>query len=264
MSSVEWRISGTVRSADQAEELASFGVSAVDLGSDDVQAILDQASHLLLSAPPGPDGDPFVSLGLVLPRHLEWVGYLSTTGVYGDRDGGWVDEDSDLLPTGPRGQRRVLAEMQIRALCAARDVRFHTFRLAGIYGPGKNALRTVLDGKARRIDKPGQVFSRIHVEDIVRVLLASIERPEIDGAFNVCDDFADAPRGPIEFACDLLEVPRPPLLPFDEVELSAMARSFYDDNKRVKNERIKEELGVTLRYPDYKSGLESLLAEEIR
>jgi nucleoside-diphosphate-sugar epimerase len=187
-----------------------------------------------------------------------WVGYLSTTGVYGDRAGGWVDEASALTPAGERGRRRVAAEAGWRAL----GLPLHIFRLAGIYGPGRSALDSVRAGKAQRIDKPGQVFSRIHVDDIAAVLDASIARPYPGAIYNVCDDDPAPPQDVIAYACALLGRAPPPLVPFDQAALSPMARSFYGESKRVSNRRIKDELGVRLRFPDYRAGLDALAAAD--
>src|SRR5262249_20681584 len=161
--------------------------------------------------------------------------YLSTTGVYGDRGGGMVDEASALLPTGPRGRARVAAEQGWLALHRDHGVPVHIFRLAGIYGPGRNALTTVRSGQARRIVKPGQVFSRIHVDDIAAVLRASMSRPRPGAIYNVCDDDPAPPQDVIALACELLNVPPPPEIPYADAEptMSEMARSFYTDNKRV-------------------------------
>ncbi len=265
-----WRIAGTSREPDKAKDLRrqGFGVSLFDGTAPiaDAAGALAGATHLLLSVPPDESGDAVLrwhgtdiaKLMTATPR-LAWVGYLSTTGVYGDRAGGWVDEAGERRPTGERGRRRVAAEDSWLALWREHGVPVHLFRLAGIYGPGRSALDTVRAGKAQRIDKPGQVFSRIHVDDIVAVLRASIAKPDPGAAYNVCDDNPAAPEEVIRYACELLGVTPPPLVPFDRADLSPMARSFYDDNKRVRNERIKTELGVTLRYPDYRAGLNALL-----
>ena len=260
-----WQVAGTTRSEASAEALRSegFEVHLFDRGAPLAApaAALGAATHLLSSVPPDAEGDPVLDehrADILACQSLEWIGYLSTTGVYGDRDGGWVDEDSALEPTGTRGQRRVDAERDWLEL-AERPA--HLFRLAGIYGPGRNALETVRAGRARRIDKPGQVFSRIHVEDIATVLEASIARPAPGRAYNLCDDEAAPPAEVIAHACGLLGVAPPPLVPFNEAEMSPMGRSFYRDNKRVSNARIKEELGVALAYPTYRDGLAALLAE---
>jgi nucleoside-diphosphate-sugar epimerase len=259
-----WRVTGTCRDTARAAELQQLGIAPVVFDRAHPIADLDRhlaaATHLLSSVPPDAAGDPVLDMhGAAIARaaqHLAWIGYLSTTGVYGDRGGGWVDEDSALTPTGPRGRRRLEAERAWLAL----PLPAHLFRLAGIYGPGRSALDTVRSGKARRVVKPGQVFSRIHVDDIVAVLLASIARPAPGTAYNVCDDDPADPAAVIAFASDLLGVAPPPEVPFAEAALSPMARSFYDDNKRVRNDRIKHALGVTLRYPSYREGLRALLA----
>jgi nucleoside-diphosphate-sugar epimerase len=207
----------------------------------------------------------------VLARHgadiarlsgLRWVGYLSTTGVYGDRDGGWVDESSELRPTGERGRRRVVAETAWLDLWRRHGLPVHVFRLAGIYGPGRSAFDSLRQGRAQRVDKPGQVFSRIHVDDIAAVLAASMAKPNPGATYNVCDDDPAAPAEVIAHAADLLGIEPPPLVPFAEAKLSYMARSFYADNKRVRNDRIKAELGVELAYPDYRRGLADILKGE--
>lgn len=266
-----WRVAGTCRGEEKRAALTERGIEAVpfdrERGLEDAAAVLSGATHLLFSIPPdgaGESGDPVVDLlgrRIAGIEGLRWAGYLSTTGVYGDRDGGWVDETSALLPTGERGRRRVAAEKAWLGLWRDRGVPVHLFRLAGIYGPGRNALETVRAGRAQRIDKPGQVFSRIHRDDIVAILLASMDRPDPGAAYNCCDDNPAPPAEVIEYACTLLGVEPPPLVPFDKAELSPMARSFYRDNKRVSNERMKRELGVVLRWPDYRAALAALAAE---
>ncbi len=264
-----WRVAGTARAADRIEALARVGVAAVRFDGvaplADPSAALAGTSHLLLSVPPGATGDPVLAHhggDIARLRDLAWLGYLSTTGVYGDRDGGWVDEDAALEPTGERGRRRVDAEAAWRALAEAHGLPLHIFRLAGIYGPGRSALDSARQGSARRIEKPGQVFSRIHVDDIAATLEASIARPNPGAVYNLCDDDPAPPADVVAYACDLLGREPPPLVPFEQAELTPMARSFYRDNKRVSNRRIKAELGVALRYPSYRDGLKSLLEQE--
>ena len=264
-----WRVAGTTRSEDEARALAraGFDVYPFDRARPlaDAAAALAGTTHLLSSVPPDEVGDPVIDChgaDIAGLAGLAWAGYLSTTGVYGDRDGGWVDEGSALEPTGARGRKRVSAEAAWLALERDHGVPVHLFRLAGIYGPGRNALATVKAGQAKRIDKPGQVFSRIHVDDIAAVLEASMARPKPGRAYNVCDDDPAPPAEVIAYACELLGVAPPPLVPFEQAELSPMARSFYGDNKRVSNRRIKEELGVALTYPSYKAGLAALLRDE--
>jgi nucleoside-diphosphate-sugar epimerase len=262
-----WTVAGTSRSAKTAAALRAQGFTAMVF--DRVQPLaavaLHGATHVLVSIPPDAEGDP------VLDRHrgdiadlpdLAWLGYLSTTGVYGDRGGGWVDEGSALQPTGERGRRRVIAEEGWRKLWRERGVPVHIFRLAAIYGPERSPFAALRAGVAKRIDKPGQVFSRIHIEDLAQVLAASIARPRPGAVYNVCDDEAAAPEVVVAHAAKLLGIPAPPLVRFDEAELSLMARSFYDDNKRVRNALIKSELGVILRYPDYRAGLAATLTAE--
>jgi nucleoside-diphosphate-sugar epimerase len=260
-----WRVSATCRTPDKAETLRVAGVEShlFDAGAPldaDGLAALASATHLLSSVPPGADGDPVLAAhagDIRAAAPFDWIGYLSTTGVYGDRDGGWVDEDSALEPTGPRGQRRVDAEAAWFDLEDAGPV--HAFRLAGIYGPGRSALDTVRSGRGRRIVKPGQVFSRIHIDDIVAIVDASMAKPRNGAAYNCCDDEAAPPQDVIAFACELLGEPVPPDVPYATADLSEMARSFYRDNKRVSNARIKEELGVTLRWPTYRDALRAML-----
>ena len=264
-----WRVAGSCRSAEKQAELRDAGIEAYlfdrERPLEDAAAALGGATHLLSSVPPDAPGDPVLdchAADIAALTTLEWAGYLSTTGVYGDRAGGSVDESSDLQPTGERGRRRVAAERGWLDLVSQHDVPVHVFRLAGIYGPGRNALETVRAGRARRIIKPGQVFSRIHRDDIVAVLRASMARANPGAAYNVCDDEAAPPQDVIAFACDLLGIAPPPELSFEDADLSAMARSFYRDNKRVSNRRIKEELGVRLAWPDYRAGLRGLMADQ--
>lgn len=253
-----WRVIGTTRSPARAETFRTDGVEPI-LWPGDLGPALDQATHILCSAAPDAAGDPFLQAvpGIALAR-ADWVGYLSTTGVYGDHKGAWVDEATPLTPTSDRGRQRVLAEGQWRAT----GLPVHIFRLAGIYGPGRGPFEKVRDGTARRIIKPGQIFSRIHVEDIARVLEASIRRPNPGAAYNVCDDNPAPPEDVLSHAAHLLGLPDPPAIPFDQAEMSPMARSFYGESKRTRNDRIKTELGVTLLYPDYPAGLAALLLSE--
>lgn len=263
-----WTVRGTTRSSEKALRLSEMGIEAhlFDAGQPLADlSVLDGVTHLLASVPPGPDGDPvLIHHGpdlAVRAGEIRWAGYLSTTGVYGDRGGEWVDENAALDPATERGARRVAAEAAWYRLWREHGLPVHLFRLAGIYGPGRNALETVRQGKARRVVKPGQVFSRTHVRDIAAVLAASMAQPNPGAAYNVCDDDPAPPQDVIAHACALLGVNPPPEIPFEEAELSEMARSFYTESKRVSNARIKDELGVELAYPDYRAGLAALLAE---
>ncbi len=264
-----WRIIATCRTPEKLAELSARGIEAhVFDGTMPLAGACDifaRATHLLSSVPAEGGGDPVLAchgVDIARLKNLRWAGYLSTTGVYGDRAGGWVDENSELKPTGERGRRRVAAEAGWLDLWRKHGLLVHIFRLAGIYGPGRSAFESLRSGRAQRIDKPGQVFSRIHVDDIAQILAASIERPNPGAIYNACDDDPAAPAEVIDHAARLLNITPPPLIPFAEAKLSDMARSFYADNKRVKNERIKRELGVRLAYPDYRQGLAAILRRE--
>jgi nucleoside-diphosphate-sugar epimerase len=263
-----WRVSGTARTADKAAALEADGFAAQVFDRDtrlaDLAA-LKGATHLLSSVPPDEAGDPVLDMhggDIAGCAGLQWAGYLSTTGVYGNRDGGWVDEDDALEPTGARQRRRVAAEAAWRLFHVEHGLPLHIFRLAGIYGPGRSAFDPLRNGSAKRIRKDGQAFSRIHVDDIVSVLRASIARPDPGAVYNVCDDEPAAGSDVTAYAAGLLGMEAPPEIAFEDAVLSPMARSFYDDNKRVRNGRIKAALGVALRYPTYREGLAAVLAEE--
>ena len=260
----EWRISGTCRSSRRRAALDALGVEAALFDGNapmDPPEALAGTTHLLSSVPPDAEGDPVLrrhAADLGRTRTVEWVGYLSTTGVYGGRDGGWVDESSDTRPSGERSARRVTAERAWLEWGAEHGIAVQVFRLAGIYGPGRSALDRIRNGAARRIDKPGHFFSRIHVEDIATVLEASIAKPEAGGIYNVCDDEPAEPAEVVAYACELLGVEPPPLIPFSDAELSARARTFWADNRRVRNGRVKEKLDVELAFPDYRAGLRAI------
>ena len=268
-----FRIAGTSRATGKAEPLAGLGidVSIFDGTAPLATEALAGTTHLLASVPPDTGGDP------VLRHHraalarlaagdppLGWVGYLSTTGVYGDRGGDWVDEGAALAPTSARTRRRAEAERQWLELGDRAGLAVHIFRLAGIYGPGRSVLDQLRAGSAKRIIAPGQLFSRIHIADIVAVLAASIAAPNPGAVYNLCDDEPAAPAEVTEFAARLLGLAPPPAERLEDADLSAMARSFWADNKRVRNTRIKEELGVTLKYPTYRAGLAAIAAGERR
>lgn len=254
-----WRVIGTTRTPAKAEALRRQGVEPL-IWPCDIGPALDAATHVLASAAPGPEGDPFLAVhaSRMAEARPEWVGYLSTTGVYGDHQGGWVDEDTPLTPSTERGRARVEAEAQWRAL----GLPLHIFRLAGIYGPGRGPFEKVRDGTARRIIKPGQVFSRTHVDDIAQVLRASMLQPSPGAIYNVCDDDPAPPEDVLGYAAELLGLPPPPEVPYDEAEMTPMARSFYAESKRVRNDRIKRDLGIRLIHPDYRSGLRAILSAE--
>jgi nucleoside-diphosphate-sugar epimerase len=251
-----WQIIGTTRTEAGAKALRATGIDALVWPEADLSGPLAKATHLLTSVAPG-DSDPVLqAIGpQIAGSALKWVGYLSTTAVYGHHNGDWVDETTPLAPTTARGAARVQAEADWTAL----GLPLHIFRLAGIYGPGRGPFEKVRDGTARRIHKAGQVFSRIHVDDIAHVLHAALQRPH-PGIYNVCDDDPASPEDILGLAADMLGLPPPPIVPYEQAEMTPMARSFYAENKRVRNDRIKTVLGVTLDYPTYREGLAAILA----
>jgi nucleoside-diphosphate-sugar epimerase len=255
---IEWSVTGTSRSLEGVAAINAQGFKGVLFS--ELQTIAESVTHIVISAPPSDDGDPvllrFKDELVSRAKTFEWVAYLSTTGVYGDRAGEWVDEESDLQPNTDRGQRRVDAEAAWQSISG---LPLHIFRLAGIYGPGRNAFESLKSGKAQRVIKQGQIFSRIHVEDIAGVLLASINKPDPGRIYNLADDEPCPPQDVIAHAAELLGLPIPPDVSFEDAKLSAMAKSFYADSKRVSNARIKNELGYELKYPNYRIGLKALL-----
>jgi len=254
-----WRIFGTTRDIEGATAIRTSGAEPLIWPGE--QPDLDGVTHLLISTAPNEDGDPVLAaLGDEIAKRagqLKWVGYLSTTAVYGDHQGDWVDETTPPTPTAKRGRWRMLAEEQWSGIPG---LPVHIFRLAGIYGPGRGPFSKLKRGGLRRIIKPGQVFSRIHVADIAQVLAASMMAPNPGSIYNVCDDEPVPPQDVIGYAAELQGLPLPPAVPYDEADLTPMARSFYNENKRVRNDLIKDELGVQLLYPNYRVGLESLMA----
>jgi nucleoside-diphosphate-sugar epimerase len=250
---------GTTRTEDNRARLLQHGFTDIVLfdGKTSIPHFLEEHSdttHLLCSLPANTQGDAaFLHHHAAINAlpHLTWVGYLSTTGVYGDHQGDWVTEDTPVAPISPRGQHRVIAENQWLSL----NIPANIFRLAGIYGKGRSALERVQEGSAQRIYKEGHVFSRIHVEDIAHIVCASMKSNLNGRIYNCADDDPAPPQDVIAYAANLLGMPVPPLIPYEQAILSDMAQSFYAECKRVDNTRIKEELGVVLRYPTYKEGL---------
>ena len=264
-----WTISGTSRSEGQAEKLRHLGYKMYVFDGREPRPgdWFNNVTHIVNSVPPGKESisgfDPvlshFADIISQLPM-LRWLGYLSTTGVYGNTDGAWVDETSPLLPSAPRSARRVEVEEAWDNFAGAHNLPFHIFRLAGIYGPGRNVLNAALAGRAPRIVKTGHQFSRIHVEDIAKILEASMQKPNPGAIYNVCDDEPAAAADVTSYAYKLLGVRPTPEVFFEEAEasMSDMGRSFWKDNRRVHNDKIKKELEVQLTYPTYRDGLNAI------
>ena len=252
-----FQLAGTSRSIEKSNEMRALGVTPlIDPAVDELHEAMAAASHILVSVPPGGGGDPVLEAlgGDVDFSALDWLGYLSTTGVYGDAQGGWVTEATPPDPAEARSMRRLEAEQAWQA----RSDRTRIFRLSGIYGPGRSALDRVTAGTARRIVKPGQVFSRIHVDDIAAALMASIARPDVAGPFNLADEMPAPQADVTAFAAELLGVDPPPIEDFNSAGMSAMMRSFFSSSRRVSSEATRAALGWTLKYPDYRKGLQAI------
>ncbi len=261
-----WKTAGTTTDPEKKMFLKQAGIEAVlydhNHTINDPHFTFRDVTHVLLSIPPAAEGDPVVDVhGLDLAKmpNIEWVGYLSTTAVYGNQDGNWVDEMTPPEPTSRRGSLRWRAEQQWQFLHVNDGLPLHIFRLSGIYGPGRSAIDSVRAGTARRIEKPGHVFNRIHVEDIVQALIASMNSPNPGAIYNLSDDMPSSSNDVVLQACSLIGIEPPDVTHFDQTEMAPIVRSFYKDNKRVRNTRIKAELGVELSYPDYKSGLKACM-----
>ncbi|MGU3419094.1 SDR family oxidoreductase [Methylobacterium sp. D54C] len=248
--------------ADRIAAETGFALRAFGPEADDPRIAADLADTdvLLVSAPPGEAGDPVLAryADAVAASRIRWIGYLSTIGVYGDQGGAWIDETTPATPRSARSKVRVDAEAAWLALGAATGKAVQVFRLSGIYGPGRNPIVKLREGRSQRIVKAGQVFNRIHVDDIATTLLASIDRPRPGAIYNVTDDEPTAPQTVTEHAAALTGLPLPPEIDFETADLSPMARSFYGENKRVRNRLIRDELGVALAYPTYREGLAAL------
>ena len=258
-----WDVAGTIRG--EQDEISTENISVYPFeGSPKISEAISRATHLLVTIPPQPSGDVVLenfSEQISKARNLRWIGYISSTGVYGDAKGEWVDETSPLLASTDRNLQRIEVESAWLKLGRDHNLPVMIFRCVGIYGRGRNLLVSVRKGRARRIDKPGLVFSRIHSEDLAQTLEASMQKPQPGEIYNLSDDCPSPPAEAVEYACNLLGVEPPPLVPYEEADLSPIAQDFYNTNKRVSNNKIKQELGVTLRYPDYKSGLNELFKD---
>ncbi|HEY6982546.1 SDR family oxidoreductase [Reyranella sp.] len=259
----DWSVGGTCTQPEKVKRLRAEGIDAVLFdGSASLPAeTLAPASHVLCTIAPGDSGDPALETCRDLPTGgVRWLGYLSTTGVYGDHGGKWVDETTPATPAQPRSIARLAAERAWQALGTRTGAAVDIFRLPGIYGPGRSAIDQVKAGTARRIDKPGQVFSRIHVSDVARAVVAASARDGPGAIYNVADDLPASSAEVTAYACELLGLQAPPLLSWEQAmpAMNAMARSFYAENRRVRNGRMKRDLGVALRYPTYREGLRAI------
>ncbi|GLS18389.1 NAD(P)-dependent oxidoreductase [Labrys miyagiensis] len=256
-------VAGTYRSPTPGERLPDLpDVERLEFdglkASSAIEAVVASATHILTSIAPDDEGDPVLRHfggAIAQAPHLAWIGYLSTVGVYGDADGAWIDETAPLRPTLERNGVRVRVEQAWLDLARRRGADAQIFRLAGIYGPGRNAIVNLRRGTARRVVKPGQVFNRIHVEDIAGTVMAGIDHPKAGPFFNVTDNEPAPPQDVVTFAARRLGVEPPPEIAYEAAQMSPMARSFYGENKRVSNRRIREDLGYRLRYPTYREGI---------
>lgn len=256
-------VAGTSRSEAKFGKLRQAGIEPfIFAGQLDAPLTgrLSSVTHLLVSIGPDDGGDPLVpeqgpQLSAAMPN-LKWIGYLSTVGVYGDHDGAWVDETTDCKPVSARSIERLKAEAAWQAFADIKNVPLAVMRLSGIYGPGRNAFCNLADGTAKRIIKPGQVFNRIHVEDIASAVRFLAEHG-LGGLFNVSDDEPAPPQDVVVFAADRMGVPPPPEIDYDSANLSPMARSFYGEVKRVSNAKLKA-AGYQFRHPDYRSAFDVL------
>lgn len=262
------RIAGTIRTSEKAARVTAQGLGGHDVDAiqfherDRISPALDNAELVIVSIPPDAAGDPALALYANALRNgtqRKAIVYLSTIGVYGDHAGAWVDESTPANPKSPRSRERLQAELQWQDFGRATGIAIAIFRLPGIYGPGRNALINLVRGEAKRIVKPGQVFNRIHVRDIAQAIEAAYAR-RANGVFNICDDEPAPAQDPVTFAAGLLGTAPPPEIAFDDTKdsMSPMALSFYAESKRVRNTRMKDELGITLAYPSYREGLRAL------
>lgn len=260
---------GTVRSSDKANALTdcyhrALVFDGMQPGPEVGPALRLRTSHVILSVAPDAEGDPVLrhhGADLDAAPNLQWLCYYSTVGVYGDFGGDWIDESAPLVPRNMRSDYRVVAEQQWRDYAARRGVKLAILRLAGIYGPGRSSFDKLREGSARRIIKPGQVFNRIHVDDIARVTLLAAEA-RLEGTFNLADDEPAPPQDVIAHAAGLIGMEVPPDLPFETTDMTPMQKSFYRDNKRVSNRAVKQALGIELLYTDYRAGLAQILESE--
>ncbi len=253
---------GTTRSADQSAAIEENGAKALTWsgeGRDElIRESLLRATHVLVSIAPGEDGDRVLNAWRsdIADIRPAAICYLSTVGVYGDHGGAWVDEETVCRPVSKRSKLRLAAEAAWTAFGQETSIPVSIIRLAGIYGPGRGPFQKLKTGTSRRIIKPGQVFNRIHADDIAQIAAAAL-RQRANGVFNGADDEPAPPQDVITFAAGLLGIEPPPEVAFGDAEMTPMARTFYGENKRVRNDRIKRALGVALKFPTYREGLEA-------
>lgn len=260
------KISGTTTNKEKKEFMEARGYNSYLFSRNrmipDILSVMSDVTHIVLAIPPDGEGDLVFDMyanDLAYIKNLQWIGYLSATSIYGDHEGAWVNEDTVPSPTSRRGSLRLKAEEDWKSYYSSDNLPLHIFRLAGIYGPGRSALDSVLSGVAKRIDKPGHVFNRIHIDDIVQTLVASMMQPNPFSIYNLSDDDPAPSHELIQYTCNLLGLETPPLVPFTQTDIAPIMRSFYKDNKRLRNDKIKDELGIKLLYPDYKSGLRACM-----
>ena len=268
-----WQVSATTRDPEKARRMSEDNITTYLFSGQqplgDAVGAMQGVTHLLSSLPPDAQGDPAMGThGEELQRAfteepLAWVGYLSTTGVYGDQQGRWIDEDCPVTPLSKESKQRVLAEDQWLEFGRAINAPAHLFRLPGIYGPaGRSQIDALRAGRARRIVKPGQVFNRIHVDDISEVVIASMLKPGGSSVYNVTDDEPAPANDVVTYAAELLGIEPPPEISLEEANLPPFAADFYAESKRIKNDRIKQELGIKLIHPTYRQGLAAILQVE--
>jgi dTDP-4-dehydrorhamnose reductase len=263
-----WHVAGTARTPAGVDRIAAFGYDAIlfdgTAPAPEAAGAVAAATHILISAGPDDAGDPTLrhhGRDIAHAAGVRWIGYLSTIGVYGDSGGAWIDETTMPRPGSERTRRRLAAEDDWLAFGRTCGKTVQVFRLGGIYGPGRSAVDDLRAGSARRIVKPGQVFNRIHVDDIASVLLAAAEGRGSHAVYNVTDGAPSPPQDVVAHAAHLMGVSPPPEIPFETAPLSPMGRSFYAENRRVLSRRLAEDLGVTLAYPSYREGLAAILAD---
>ena len=262
-----WQVAGTTRSKEKQAALKAQGISAHLYAegalSPSLLHELEDVTHLLQSIAPGSNGDQVIAglQAISVPGKLCWIGYYSTVGVYGDFKGEWIDESANCAPVNPRSQARIVAERDWGAYADCHELPLFILRLAGIYGPGRSTFDKLRKGTSRRIIKSGQVFNRIHVDDIGEITRQAA-RQQLAGIFNGADDEPAPPQDVIVYAAEMLGVGAPPELPFETAEMTPMARSFYADNKRVSNQAIKQALGYSFKFPTYRQGLRSVFEAE--